>query len=165
MVSPMPPIRSKPVRDADVWLDETLWGDEPAPRRRRAEQDDRVPARVDGSDLFDHERELDDRDEIVARRGDRRGPVDGPAPRGDADGPATAERSDDVAPAPAVDPADEPQGTPPGLLRRPLVEVQRSVPTARPRRSLASRPDRIALWAVALAVLTLVSAIITSHGG
>lgn len=170
MVSRMPPSRSKPLREADVWLDETLWGDEPTPRRRRADQIGSAEAdRGSVGGLFDHEHDLDDGEEIVARRTAPRAArrTSGPAPV-----VPTADRGDtgtfDALPPsepeePETDEAPVVAGPVPGLLRRPLVEVQRTLPGADRRRSLPSGPDRIALLAVALAVLTLVSAIISAH--
>jgi hypothetical protein len=161
----MPPIRSKSLREADVWLDETLWGDEPAPRRRHADDRDPDPARTApgaATGFFDHEREPEAEVDFVVRRGrdahranDR--PVDAPVPQPAADD-EERHRSRDEA-----EHASVPTGPVPGLLRRPLVEVQRTLPTSGRRRSLTDGPDRIAMWAVALAVLTLVSAIITAH--
>ena len=51
----------------------------------------------------------------------------------------------------------------PGLLRRPLVEVQRTVPAAADRRERLRQPDVIALWAVGLAVVVLLAAILTAN--
>jgi len=66
-------------------------------------------------------------------------------------------------PPPPLAPIVEQQGEVPGILRRPLVEVQRSLPVE-PRESGRRQPDRVALWAVALAVVTLLAAILTASG-
>jgi hypothetical protein len=187
----MAPTRTRTRRAADVWLDDNLWAE---PDRSREIELDAPPAPADAPDdavrrdddgvgvpaFYDHEVETTDRrrdgGEHVRRRASasahppRRlsGPraVD-PGARAAAPGavdPAAAVAASEPAPVePAGAPAAE-DGSVPGLLRRPLVEVQRTLPTAESRRESLSRPDRVAMWAVGLAVVTLLAAILTASG-
>jgi hypothetical protein len=187
----MPPTRSRPLRAGDVWLDDSLWSDAPARRtadhedettalfdhereprttpRRTRDRRDEQPRRA--ADERARRGEHDTRDHEVERP--RRGEHDRPAaerPRRTLERtPRPYAAAEDLPEPEAVDPFadtdldaadDAPAGEVPGLLRRPLVEIQRTVPTAERRRP--GTPDRMALWAVALAVLVLVSAIITA---
>lgn len=129
--------------------------------------------------FYDHEVEPTVR--RAERRPDRDRREDGtPPPRSAGDvrarrvsGPRPAERAPDAHAAaeeatreaePPVTPSAAAEGAEvPGLLRRPLVEVQRTVPAAADRRERLRQPDVIALWAVGLAVVVLLAAILTAN--
>ncbi|HEV3230087.1 MAG TPA: hypothetical protein VGY97_11465 [Solirubrobacteraceae bacterium] len=51
----------------------------------------------------------------------------------------------------------------PTVPARPLVEIQRRRPPARPSERLPGHPDRIAMWAVMLGMLLVAVAALTGH--
>jgi len=144
----MPPfeIREKP--EPEVWLEDSTWTDTRRSRRRDDAPVDPVVITVShGDELPDAEPPFYDHAATP--------PTDVADVRRAAAAAATREP---FAPA-------EPAGEVPGLLRRPLVEVQRTVTRDRDvDRPRVRHPDRIALLAVALALVTLISAIITAQG-
>lgn len=177
----MPPFETREKSAPDVWLEDSTWVE---PRRSRR-RDDASPDPVEIADrmqdtgsveitisrgtaspdapppFYDHAFGDEDEDE---NGNDHR------APGGATPTEVAAVRRAAVAASSRTPftPA-EPAGEVPGLLRRPLVEVQRTPARERDRERDIDRPrfqmpDRIALLAVAIALITLLSAIITAQG-
>lgn len=159
----MPPFETREKPAPEVWLEDSTWIDTRRSRSRDDAPVDPVVITVSAGDelpdvlppFYDH----------AADDG-----TDGPRAAGRAHGAATptevaAVRRAAAASRTTFTPA-APAGEVPGLLRRPLVEVQRTPPRERDEvdRPRVQRPDRIALLAIALALITLLSAVITAQG-
>lgn len=163
----MPPLETRQKPEPDVWLDDALWID--ARRSRSRQGDDAVAVEItvstgvaatDPPPFYDLEREHHRPEPAFVP------PADGAPDPGEGDGlPLTDQRAHDAAVTPRAPFAPAaPVGDVPGLLRRPLVEVQRTPPERGVDRPRPQRPDVLAIVAIALTLIVLISAVIASHG-
>lgn len=163
----MPPYETRHKPEPDVWLDDTLWTDSRRSRSREGGGATAVAVEITVSTggavtaeppFYDVEREARATEPARPRDGgDRPEQDDGPQIT-DRRAPGVAE----TARAPFTPAA--PAGDVPGLLRRPLVEVQPTPPERGVDRPRLQRPDVLAIVAIALTLIVLLSAVIASQG-
>jgi len=164
----MPPFETRHKPEPDVWLDDALWTDTRRTRSRESGAATAVAVEITVSTgvavtaeppFYDLEREADAPDP-ASRPGAEAAPQEH-------DGPRITDRRAPGAGAPAArapfTPA-APAGDVPGLLRRPLVEVQATPPERGVDRPRLQRPDVLAIVAITLALIVLISAVIASQG-